>query len=184
MRKESLTQNQEKFCLAYIETGNASGAYRRAYNAGKMKAETINRRAFDLMQNGKVTARISDLRASVVSATVVSEARAIEEAARIGLFDPDGLFAADGSLLPIKQMPPEVRAAIASIEVNEVRGSDGKIVSRLNKVKLWDKNSALEKILRHLGSFERDNKQRAGLLADLPRETLKLVLNKLQALKG
>ena len=28
-----LTQKQENFCLAYIETGNASEAYRKAYNA-------------------------------------------------------------------------------------------------------------------------------------------------------
>jgi phage terminase small subunit len=40
-----LTQRQEKFCLAYIETGNASESYRRAYNAENMKPVTINRKA-------------------------------------------------------------------------------------------------------------------------------------------
>jgi phage terminase small subunit len=40
-----LTQRQETFCLAYIETRNASEAYRRAYNAGKMKPATVNKRA-------------------------------------------------------------------------------------------------------------------------------------------
>ena len=31
-----LTQKQENFCLAYIETGNASEAYRKAYNAAEI----------------------------------------------------------------------------------------------------------------------------------------------------
>ncbi|EFA28181.1 terminase small subunit family protein, partial [Haemophilus influenzae HK1212] len=47
----------------YIETGNASEAYRRAYDAENMKPETVNRRAFDLMENSKIKARIEALRA-------------------------------------------------------------------------------------------------------------------------
>jgi phage terminase small subunit len=41
----ALTVKQENFCLAYMETGNASEAYRRAYNAGKMKPAVINVKA-------------------------------------------------------------------------------------------------------------------------------------------
>jgi phage terminase small subunit len=67
-----LTQKQETFCLAYIETKNASEAYRRAYNAEKMKPSTIWRKAKELMDNGNVTARIEELRASVREAAQVS----------------------------------------------------------------------------------------------------------------
>lgn len=59
-----LTPKQEKFCLSYIETGNASEAYRLAYNAGKMKAGSIHRKAKELLDNGKITARINELRAA------------------------------------------------------------------------------------------------------------------------
>jgi len=38
---EGSTQKQENFCLAYIECGNASEAYRRAYDAEYMKPETV-----------------------------------------------------------------------------------------------------------------------------------------------
>ncbi|EFA28337.1 terminase small subunit family protein [Haemophilus influenzae HK1212] len=58
-----LTVKQSDFCLFYIETGNASEAYRRAYDAENMKPETVNRRAFDLMENSKIKARIEALRA-------------------------------------------------------------------------------------------------------------------------
>jgi phage terminase small subunit len=51
------------FARAYVETGNASEAYRRAYNASSMKDETIWRKAKECLDNGKVTARIEALRA-------------------------------------------------------------------------------------------------------------------------
>jgi len=181
MARQELTQKQETFCLAYIETGNASEAYRKAYNAGRMKAETIHARASELMADGRVTVRIGELRQAVASKVVATEARVIEELARIGLFDPGELFAEDGSLLPIKNMLPEVRAAIASIEIEEI-DADGRVIGRVKKVKLWDKNSAADKLLRHLGAYEKDNRQRMGVLADLPRETLRLIVERLRGL--
>lgn len=61
-----LTPKQEAFCIAYIETGNASEAYRRSYSAGKMNANSINRKAFDLSENVKIRARLQELRAPAV----------------------------------------------------------------------------------------------------------------------
>lgn len=58
----ALTVKQEKFCQAYVETGNASEAYRSAYSADKMKAESVNRKAKELLDNGKITARVSELK--------------------------------------------------------------------------------------------------------------------------
>ncbi|HHW7473867.1 TPA: terminase small subunit [Mannheimia haemolytica] len=58
-----LTPKQEAFCLAYIETGNASEAYRQAYETEDMKSETVHRKAKELMDNGKITARIEELKA-------------------------------------------------------------------------------------------------------------------------
>jgi len=56
-----LTIKQEKFCHAYIETGNASEAYRMVYDCDNMQASTINRKAAELLENGKITARIKQL---------------------------------------------------------------------------------------------------------------------------
>lgn len=182
MARQELTQKQEAFCLAYIETGGASEAYRRAFNTSAMKPETINRRAFDLMNNGKITARITSLREAVASKTVVSEARVIDELARIGLVDPARAFAADGDFLPIHEIPAEVRSAIASVKVVNSVGKDGEAVVK-TEVKFWDKNSALEKIARHLGSFERDNLQRATAFDGVPRETVRTIIDRLQSLQ-
>lgn len=61
-----LTPKQEAFALAYVEMGNASEAYRRAYNAVKMKPETVNRTAKGLLDNRKIAARVAELQAEHV----------------------------------------------------------------------------------------------------------------------
>ena len=63
-----LTQKQEAFCLEYINSGNASAAYRAAYNTSRMKPETVNRTAKSMMDNHKIAARLIELRAPAVEA--------------------------------------------------------------------------------------------------------------------
>ena len=58
----TLTQKQENFCAAYVETGSGSESYRRAYNAERMKPETIANEASKLLQNPDITMRIGQLR--------------------------------------------------------------------------------------------------------------------------
>lgn len=56
-----LSIKQENFCNYYIECGNASEAYRRAYSCSNMKDESINVKAFELLNNGKITVRVKEL---------------------------------------------------------------------------------------------------------------------------
>ena len=72
MTTKTLTPKQENFCLAYLETGNASEAYRRVYNAQKMKEGTIAKRAHELLSNGKITGRVEALRKPVAEAAQVT----------------------------------------------------------------------------------------------------------------
>lgn len=61
-----LTIKQENFCLAYIETGNASEAYRRAYSPKKMNEASINREAKEMIDSPKIASRIAELRKPVI----------------------------------------------------------------------------------------------------------------------
>lgn len=59
-----MTPKQEAFALTYVETGNASAAYRSAYNIKPMiKPETVWVKACELLKNGKVAARVAELQA-------------------------------------------------------------------------------------------------------------------------
>lgn len=66
-----LTVKQEKFALKYAECGDASKAYRHAYDAENMKPHTINVKASELLKNGKVSARVKELES--ISKSVAEE---------------------------------------------------------------------------------------------------------------
>lgn len=59
---DQLTQKQEMFCLAYIETGNATEAYRAAGYSTNATSKTINEAASRLLADSKVSARVAELR--------------------------------------------------------------------------------------------------------------------------
>lgn len=84
----ALTPKQEKFCLAYLETGNASEAYRRAYAAENMKPESVNRLAKAQLDNVKIASRLEELRAPIIAKTqlTVEDLLAeLEEARRLAI---------------------------------------------------------------------------------------------------
>ena len=56
-----LTPKQETFCQEFIKCGNASEAYKRAYDCENMKSETINVKACELLKNGNITVRVKEL---------------------------------------------------------------------------------------------------------------------------
>lgn len=60
--RDKLTLKQEAACQAYLITDCKTAAYIAAGYSQSMKPETINRRAFDLFDNGKIQARVSELR--------------------------------------------------------------------------------------------------------------------------
>ncbi|HDT5074127.1 TPA: terminase small subunit [Enterobacter asburiae] len=83
-----LTIKQEAFCQAYIETGNASEAYRTAYAADKMKAEAIHVNASKLLDNAKVALRVKELQGEIKqrhNVTVDSLLKELEEARQAAL---------------------------------------------------------------------------------------------------
>lgn len=61
-----MTPKQEAFCLAYIETGNASEAYRQAYAAQNMKAVSVNVEARKMLADPKIAHRVAVLKAAHV----------------------------------------------------------------------------------------------------------------------
>ena len=78
-----LTQKQENFCLAYIETGNASEAYRRAYDANKMNDNAIGVAANELMNNPKITLKLQEYRKPVVEKVQITLKNHLEKLAEL-----------------------------------------------------------------------------------------------------
>lgn len=57
-----LTEKQEAFCRAFVETGNASEAYRRSYDAKNMGQNTIAVKASEMLSKDNVSVRLQQLR--------------------------------------------------------------------------------------------------------------------------
>lgn len=79
----NLTPKQEGFCKSYIETGNASQAYRLNYDASGMNENSINRKAKELLDHGKIAARLDELREVIIvkhNITIESLLAELEEA--------------------------------------------------------------------------------------------------------
>lgn len=62
----NLTPKQELFAQNVASGKTQADAYRAAYNAGKMKPETVIKRASELMSNGDITGRVAELRKPIV----------------------------------------------------------------------------------------------------------------------
>ena len=54
MTELKLTPKQEQFCQLHIELGNVSEAYRQAYDADSMNENTVNLKAKEALDNGKI----------------------------------------------------------------------------------------------------------------------------------
>ena len=87
-KEYKLTIKQEAFARAYVETGNASEAYRRAYDSSKMKPESVYESASRLLADVKITARLAELREPIMqrhNVTVDSLVLELEEARQAAL---------------------------------------------------------------------------------------------------
>lgn len=85
--KRRFTDKMELFCLAYVETGNASEAYRRSYNTANMAEKTAQREGYNTLQKPQVQARIEELRTKVMERheiTVDTLLAELEEARLLG----------------------------------------------------------------------------------------------------
>ena len=75
-----LTAKQEAFALAFVETGNASEAYRRAYDVkAATQHSTIYSAASRLLADAKIAARVSELQDQAAELTLYTVKQAAEE---------------------------------------------------------------------------------------------------------
>ncbi len=155
----NLTPKQEAFCLHFHEFGNASGAYRHAYNAQNMKPETVNRKAKELLDNGKIAARLKELYAPALKKAEVTSERIVTELARIAFGSARSVMAwnASGMRLRDSEELTDDEAALVS-DVRETTTKDGGSMA----LKTHDKLKALELLGKHLGMFEKRPEETAS----------------------
>ena len=149
-----LTVKQEKFVKKYLECGNASEAYRHAYHAENMKPSSVQRKAKELLDDGKITARLEYLKSHLAEAADISALRVIAEHMKIAFSDATRLRNGWMTLKEFESLTPEERACIKSVETRtrKIVNENGEtVIDEQVKVTLYDKQKALDSISRMLG---------------------------------
>lgn len=140
----NLTPKQEEFVREYLVDLNGKQAAIRAGYSPHSAEVTASK----LLRVPKVAAAIAQGRGERAERVQVEADDVLRELMRIAFADPAKAFGPDGRILPVDQMPPEARAALAGMDVEE--GDDAKVT---RKVKTWPKVAALELLGKHLGMF-------------------------------
>lgn len=147
------------FVDAYIS--NKENGTQAAIMAG-FSAKTAGVQATKLLKEANVQQMIAERRRELVEKSKLTTDELLIELAKIVRADLRTLFNEDGSLKSPKDWPDEVAGAVAGMEIDELFDGVGKDriqIGMTKKLKLWDKNSAIEKAMKHLGLFKEDNSQ-------------------------
>jgi hypothetical protein len=149
-KTSELTPKQEAFAQAYVLTGNASAAYRQAYDAKRMSENALNVEASKMIRHPKIALRIAALQAKVTAVAEhkfeITAEKITAELAALAFFNPADLYDESGKLIPVKDLPRHVAAALSKIEQYEGRGEDREAVGTVKKVHWHDKKAALEQL--------------------------------------
>jgi phage terminase small subunit len=161
-----MNAKQARFCAEYLVDLNANQAAIRAGYAPKSAHVNGPR----LLKRADVQARLQELRARREERLEVRADDVVRELFRLAMCDIGKAFDADGNLLPLHQMPEDVRRAIAGVEVSTRFTDDGQVAT-VTKVKWWDKTRGLEMLGKHLKMFvDRHEHEVGATLAKLLEE--------------
>lgn len=139
--------------------GNATDA---AIQAGYSPGASARVQGSRLLTDPNIAAQVAARRASLIQTMELTTERTLREIARLAYVDPRKFFHPDGRPKGITELDDDTAAALAGMEVTEEwagQGEDRKIVGVTKKYKLADKNAALEKAMKHLGQYKKDNTQ-------------------------
>jgi phage terminase small subunit len=147
----------------YLVDLNASKAAIRAGYSPK----TAGQQAFALLKKLEICAEVERQRLVHAENAGLTVERLMQEAMRLAFFDIRKLVDKDGKPVPINLLDADTAAAIQGLDVASVGNADMG-VGQVLKYKIADKNSAIERLFKHMGLFKVDNEQGnpGGALAD------------------
>ena len=152
-----LSVKQENFCNYYLECGNASEAYRRAYSCSNMKDESINRKAVELLNNGNIATRVRELQEEQKNKSDITKEKILDELSSIAFSSIADMHNSWIERVEFDKLTSKLKSAIKSISTKILKknigtSDDPEIVDvEYVKIELHDKLKAIERICKMLG---------------------------------
>lgn len=160
----------DAFIAEYVIDRNGTRAAIAAGYAPKSAAVQASR----LLTTDKVRRAVNSHREEVIAKvqqdTGITIERTLREIGRIAFFAPRRMFDAEGNPNKLHELDDDTAAVIAGLDVLEEWAGSGPervLIGHVKKWKLADKKGALDMLMKHLGGYEVDNKQKFDALADL-----------------
>jgi len=175
--KDAAAARKSAFVDAYIANGG------NATEAAKMagySAKTAYSQGGRLLKDVEISTLISDRSKAVAKKYELTADLVVKSIVQELTFDPAKLYREDGQLKEITELDEDTRMSLTQVEFEQLGNRDAPIFVR--KFKWAQRQGAREQAMKHLGMFERDNEQKSGMLADLPRDMLELVAIKLRGM--
>jgi phage terminase small subunit len=156
--RSGLTDKQSAFVREYLVDLNATQA---AVRAG-YSARTADKVGSELLGKTRVREAVDEALRGRAVRVEVRQDDVLRELLNLALVDIGDAFDGEGRLKDLSAMPPGVRRAISSIEVEEHADEDGILVVT-RKLRFWDKPKSLELLGKHLKLFT-DRVEHSGAL--------------------
>lgn len=167
-----MDDKREIFAREYLKDLNATQA---AIRAGYSK-KTAHVQGPRLLQNAAVKALVDKLKQQRNERLETSADKVIRELCMIAHVDIGEIFTEDGKMKPLSEIKPEVRRAMAGLEVEDLFDVDDKgrrkRIGLTKKVKMNDKIRALELLAKHFKILGTDPAEAVGGFAEALRKAL------------
>lgn len=160
-----LTDKQIRFCEEYLIDLNATQA---AIRAGYSQKTAHSIGAENLIKP-EIQAEIQKKQKELSERTGITAERVLQELADIGFHNIKDFVNGNNSILELKYLDERKTAAVSKVKTTitsktVMEGGQPKAVTEATtEIALHNKISALELIGKHIGLFERDNKQKASI---------------------
>jgi phage terminase small subunit len=161
--KPDWTDRMEKFCYEYIADLNATQA---AIRAGYSE-DSARQIGTENLSKPSIQQRIAEIRAELNLENGNLARRVINELKLIGFSNIQDYIESSNNVTDLTQVNSDKARVISSVKKSVTTFGDGEGnegTKETVEFKLWDKIAALEKLGRHLGIFEADNKQKSAVI--------------------
>lgn len=177
MADNRLTYKEEAACQAYLKSGDKTAAYREVYKSDKMKPHVLNIKACQLFSRVKVKLRVQELQGeaekiakekfgvtseeilrhlNILRTSRIDEyVKFVHDKVKTEELDEKGkeiyIEVPRAVFKPFEELTEEQLMCIESIKVNRYKEVE---------LKLHGKEWTIDKINKHIGFYEKDNKQK------------------------
>lgn len=150
---KGVSEKAKKFVQEYMKDLNATQAAIRAGYAAASAGVAGAR----LLKSASVKTLVEKAMKERGERMQITADAVLERLWQIANSDLAKAFDSKGNLLPIHEMPQEARAAIASLDTEELfegQGEERQVKGLSRRAKQWDKVKALELVGKHLGMWK------------------------------